>query len=1258
MKRGVIKTAVLVFIAVFLYLLTPVAGPGSDDYSAYADSEVVCSFYEDDGIVYDLYTDDGDRCAMMIGYTGSGGEVIIPESVAYDGQDYTVVEIGSEIFDNPSAITAIHLPETIYTIGSEAFWHTGISEIVIPEGVRWINNSAFSGCENLTKVTLPSTLNNLEDYAFCGCMNLAELTSYVPSTQNVYVGEAAFGCWRDENDNLVYAPSGQLVVSGYGGEIMEYASEHHFGLNWMSEPVKEIRLATTDNLNPKYGDTVSSPMVTMTSTDSHAQGHLHWDAVWYDSKGNVMEDGTTVDTDNATLYISVSAWNKHLDFSKTKVYLNKLQLATSSGFDRVTASYGPIDTGAVKLTVKAECKGSYTKGKVSLDNVNFDSEKSKISKADQNETMYAQAGADSVFIEWRKDDPKTGTVVGTNPTLTVTMGGTATYYAIFGKTFPSTGNLGERATYVFDAGTGTVTISPVGWSGDGQGIQMENFDETPFNGTQKIKHVVFENGFYLLDDGLFIDEDNIESVSIPATMNMCGVQKHGMYASAFARCDLVGSGFTVDSDNPYLKAIDGSLYNKDGTTMYTFFRGPGEKVFTVPDNVNFICMGCFSELGLDKLILQGDGLRLENYAFISCNIKDIEVREGVTDLGQYGENTGPTSVTLPSTLESAAFNCAILGATTLENIDVADGNTHFKGIGGVLYKILNDGNLGLYVFPHQRDATDFVTPEDVTVILEYSFYRISKPMNITLSEDVITVQRKAIETFRPITLTVLNPGCSFETLSVDCGDTVKISAAEGSLAHQLYQQHADNTKWSFEALETSSTPLAKPKNLKWEGDTLKWDVVTGAKSYEVNLYKKDSKGNESKVAHQTVSAPRFDYDAGAVDCYWYKTDQYWCTVKAYGAGYQPSEKATSAKRAGNYYTVADLNAAVTGDALDIEPYVEPYIHEHDHFMWYGVDYIDPEGHVVVSKRYVDDSDPHLDLRAIAKVYALPDSVEYRLVVCAYTSRQGFSTVPVSNTKELTWYYGSKNINDCTFPDSLPNATYGGSAIVQPIEVYDGATLLLEGTDYVIEGRNNVNAGTAELVITGRGSYGGAKVMTFKILPKEVTPSVTLSTSVYTYNRSVRTPAVTVKSGSVTLKKDKDYAAAFASGRKNVGKYSVKVDLKGNYKGTKTVYLTINPKGTSISKLKKAKKAITVKWKKQSAKMATSRITGYQILLATNSSFTQNKKLVTVKGYKKISKKVTKLKGKKKYYVKVRTYKTVSGVNYYSTWSKVKTTKTK
>ena len=109
---------------------------------------------------------------------------------------------------------------------------------------------------------------------------------------------------------------------------------------------------------------------------------------------------------------------------------------------------------------------------------------------------------------------------------------------------------------------------------------------------------------------------------------------------------------------------------------------------------------------------------------------------------------------------------------------------------------------------------------------------------------------------------------------------------------------------------------------------------------------------------------------------------------------------------------------------------------------------------------------------------------------------------------------------------------------------------------------------------------------------------------------------------------------------------------------KRVAFKINPKGMSLSKVTKAKKAVTVKWKKQSAKMSKSRISGYQILLATNSKFTKNKKIVTVKGYKKTSRKITKLKGGKKYYVKIRTYKIVGGKKYYSPWSKAKTVRTK
>jgi hypothetical protein len=146
---------------------------------------------------------------------------------------------------------------------------------------------------------------------------------------------------------------------------------------------------------------------------------------------------------------------------------------------------------------------------------------------------------------------------------------------------------------------------------------------------------------------------------------------------------------------------------------------------------------------------------------------------------------------------------------------------------------------------------------------------------------------------------------------------------------------------------------------------------------------------------------------------------------------------------------------------------------------------------------------------------------------------------------------------------------------------------------------------------------------------------------------VRKPSVTVKDGSTKLT-TADYTVKYASGRKNPGTYKVVVVLKGNYSGNKAVYFKINPKGTTLVSLTAGSKKMTVKWKKQATQ-----ITGYQIQYATDSKFTKNKKTVTVKGTKATAKTITKLTGGKKYYARIRTYKTVSNKNYYSTWSKMK-----
>ena len=168
--------------------------------------------------------------------------------------------------------------------------------------------------------------------------------------------------------------------------------------------------------------------------------------------------------------------------------------------------------------------------------------------------------------------------------------------------------------------------------------------------------------------------------------------------------------------------------------------------------------------------------------------------------------------------------------------------------------------------------------------------------------------------------------------------------------------------------------------------------------------------------------------------------------------------------------------------------------------------------------------------------------------------------------------------------------------------------------------------------------------------------VALSGTVFTYTGGDIKPQITTI-GESPLKADTDYTAQWPDA-KAVGTYTVAITGTGHYTGTTQTTYQINPKGTTLKKAKAAKKAATIKWKKQAAKMTRSRISGYQIQLATNSKFTKNRKTVKVKGYSKVSKKVTKLKGGKKYYVKIRTYMTTGGRTYYSPWSKAKTVKVK
>ena len=176
-------------------------------------------------------------------------------------------------------------------------------------------------------------------------------------------------------------------------------------------------------------------------------------------------------------------------------------------------------------------------------------------------------------------------------------------------------------------------------------------------------------------------------------------------------------------------------------------------------------------------------------------------------------------------------------------------------------------------------------------------------------------------------------------------------------------------------------------------------------------------------------------------------------------------------------------------------------------------------------------------------------------------------------------------------------------------------------------------------------------------PIKKASDIRLSATSYIYDGKAKTPSVSVKdSAGKTLKVNTDYTVTYAKERKNVGNYSVTIKLKGNYSGTVKKTFTIQPKSTSILKLTPGNKKLTVKWKKQATQT-----TGYQIQYATSSKF-KDAKTITVSKNKTTSKTILKLKARKKYYVRMRSYRTVKvngkSAKLYSAWSKVRTGKTK
>ena len=157
-------------------------------------------------------------------------------------------------------------------------------------------------------------------------------------------------------------------------------------------------------------------------------------------------------------------------------------------------------------------------------------------------------------------------------------------------------------------------------------------------------------------------------------------------------------------------------------------------------------------------------------------------------------------------------------------------------------------------------------------------------------------------------------------------------------------------------------------------------------------------------------------------------------------------------------------------------------------------------------------------------------------------------------------------------------------------------------------------------------------------------NVEVMTNKYVYSGKARMPSLKVVHNGRTLIRDRDYTVSYHNNT-NVGTATAVVEGKGIYIGRKTVSFTIIPKGTTITKIKAKKKSLKVRWKKQAAQTS-----GYQIQYSPKKTF-KSAKTITIKTNRITKKTVLKLKKNKRYFMRIRTYKTVGDKKYYSNWSR-------
>ncbi|MBQ3431637.1 MAG: leucine-rich repeat domain-containing protein [Clostridia bacterium] len=1066
----------------------------------------------------------------------------------------SVISIGEATFRACSSLTSITIPNSVTSIGSDAFYGTGVYEnsrnwkngllyidnwlieakyningnIAIDNGTIGLAGSAFEDCRSLTSITIPNSVTSIGNYAFYRCSSLTSIT--IPNSVTS-IGDYAF-CSCSSLTSITIPNS----VTNIGKYTFSSCKK-----------ITKIKIPDSVTSIDDYAFCGCSGLTSVTIPDFVT--NIGYNA--FEGCSSL----TSVTIPNSVTSIGNSAFSGCSGLISITIPDSVISIGDSVFFDC---------RGLKELTMPCSAK-IYNSENTFKNCTNI--EKITLTKGIGAMQNYASlnSAADTYYqyTPWYIGRNNLKEIVIEDGVKSIGDYVFCGCSGVTSITIPDSVTSIGSAAFSCCSGLTSITIPH----------SVTNIGSSAFSDCRGLISVTIPNFVTSIGDYTFSDCSSLTSITIPDSV--ISISNY-----TFQNCSSLTSITIPDS------VI--SISN------YTFQNCSSLTSITIPDSVTSIGDGAFIGCrGLTEAQI-GNGVQtITKSVFSGCsNLKTVEFGSGIQTI-EKGAFSTPTAITLPvdKMIDFSGFeNCANLQIVNLKAVGsgkMADWSSNYQDALWFLHKdTIREINLEEGIETISESAFNGCSnliktnvPSTVKSIGKYAYAGCSNLRNITINSlnCIIPANENTIDAYAtiygyenstakayaekynrtfvnlgeytcqehmPVTDAAIAPTCLQTGLTegVHCAVCSKILEAQQivlALGHDFEVQTITDSSCIAEGLENC---VCKRCDFTQTRVTEKSSHQYSVKTTEPTCI---SKGFTVYTCENCGDTYRTDYEP-ATDTHEYKA---------------VTTEVSSCSQAG----VKTYTCTICGDK-----YTEA---------------IPMKAHTVVSDNAVEPTCTKYGLSAgeycsvCGKIFETQEKIEPlghdfgAVVTPATLTANGVITHPCSrcdNTEASEVIYAPK-----TFTLAKTSYVYTGKAIAPAVAVKDSkGKALVKGTDYDVLYKNNINIGTASVVIT----------------------------------------------------------------------------FKGNYEGTKTLAFTILPKATNLA-LAGAKKAFTAKWTKVAG------VTGYQIQYAINAKFTVAK-AVTVKGAAKYAQAVKNLKGGAKYYVRIRTYKTVGGKNYFSTWSAAKAVTTK